>query len=151
MVFRAIEDAKVHAKEPDRNFGSSNLQVRNDDRQSYVRFDLTGTRGRPIVRALLRLYLTHASPSSGFAYQTDADWSEATLTWNTRPTPVEPPLESGGVAEAGGYVTYDVTAAAFTDGPISFVLRAGLNKSVMFASIETDAARRPELEITFGP
>ena len=148
---QATDDAKVLAGSPNRNYAISNLQVRNDDRQSFVRFDVRPTQGRRILRAILRLYVTDASASSGTAYQTRADWDEASLTWNTRPTVIGPALGRGGVAEIGGYVTYDVTGAAIDGGPVSFVLRKGPNDSVLYASTGSGADRSPELELSFVP
>ena len=95
--------------------------------------------------------MTDASASSGVAYQTAADWDEKRLNWNKRPAVTGSALGRGGAAVVGGYLTYDVTAADIDDGPVSFVLRAAANDAVVFASKESDAARRPELELTFGP
>lgn len=150
VQMQATDDAKVLARSPDRNYAVSNLQVRNDDHQSFVRFDVKPTEGRRILRAVLRLYVTDAAASSGAAYQTGTDWNEASLTWNTRPTVIGPALGRGGVAEIGGYVAYDVTAAAMDGGPVSFVLRTGAKNSVLYASTESDADRGPELVLTFA-
>lgn len=62
-----------------------------------------------------------------------------------------PALGRGGTAVVGGYLTYDVTAADIDDGPVSFVLRAAGNDAAVFASKESDAGRRPEFELTYGP
>jgi hypothetical protein len=112
---------------------------------------VSGTADRRIARAVLRLYVTDPSRSSGTAYQTDSDWSEATLTWNTRPAEVGPALGRGGVADRDAYVSYDVTTAVRGDGAVSFVVRDGANDSALFASTEIDRTHRPELEITFAP
>ena len=150
-VIPASADANVMADSPNRNFGRSNLQVRSDDRQAFIRFDVRGTSTRQITKAVIRVYVTDASASSGAAYQTAVDWTEKRLTWNRRPDVTGPALGRGGTAVVGGYLTYDVTAADIDDGPVSFVLRAAASDSVVFASKESDSARRPELVLTFGP
>jgi hypothetical protein len=151
VVIPARADARVMADSPNRNFGRSNLQVRDDDRQAFIRFEVLGTSKRQITKAVIRVYVTDASASSGAAYQTAVDWTEKRLTWNTRPAVTGPALGRGGTAVIGGYLTYDVTAADIDDGPVSFVLRAAGNDAAVFASKESDAGRRPELELTFGP
>jgi len=151
VVIPASADAKVMADSPNRNFGRSNLQVRNDDQQAFIRFEVRGTSTREITKAVIRVYVTDGSTSSGAAYQTAADWTEKRLTWNTRPAVTGPALGRGGSAVVGGYLTYDVTAADIDDGSVSFVLRAAGNDAAVFASKESDAGRSPELELTFGP
>jgi hypothetical protein len=151
LIIPASDDVKVTADSPKRNFWRSNLEVRNDDRQAFVRFDVRGTSTRQITKAVIRVYVTDASASSGVAYQTAADWDEKRLTWNERPAVTGPALGRGGAAVVGGYLTYDVTAADIDDGPLSFVLRTAAHDAVVFASKESDVARRPELELTFGP
>ena len=151
IVIPASDDAKVIAQSPDRNYRSSDLQVRSDSRQTFLRFDVRGINGRRITGAVIRLFVTDASAASGTAFQTATEWSEATLTWNTRPAVTGPALGRGGVAEIGAYITYDVGAAPIKDGPLSFVLRMGANNSVQMASTETDVARNPELVLTFAP
>lgn len=81
VVIPASADAKVMADSPNRNFGRSNLQVRNDDWQAFIRFEVRGTSTRQITKAVIRVYVTDASASSGAAYQTAAEWTEKRLTW----------------------------------------------------------------------
>jgi hypothetical protein len=103
----------VKSTSPTRSYGTDpNLQVRAPDPeyQSVVRFAVTGVGAAP-ASARLRLFVTDASPSGGTATRVGTGWTEASLTWNTRPAAIGGPLATAGAATAGQWVEYDVTAA----------------------------------------
>ncbi|MGE5612213.1 MAG: DNRLRE domain-containing protein, partial [Bacillota bacterium] len=93
-----IADTYVRDANPDINYGSeATLVVKNDrsstaydgnDRQTYLKFDLSGITG-PITSATL--VLTGQSDVNGDGYFADVygvpstNWQEDLLTWNTRP------------------------------------------------------------------
>lgn len=91
----ATADTYVRAgKEAANNFGSEPLiGVKHDDgrheRESLIRFDLSGVKGR-IVEARLRLHVFSMDENSRYTHSitflTNAAWQENTVTWKTRPT-----------------------------------------------------------------
>ncbi len=87
-IFPAIEDAYVNSDNPDRNYDDF-LSVRQDDRISYLKFNLEGTTGKQIQSVKLRL----TESTNGMAGDTNLQvtktidpWNETTVTWNTKPS-----------------------------------------------------------------
>ena len=130
-----------------RNFDTdSMLRVKNasgedNDRDTLLRFDLSGVRGT-VVTATLRLYcraLTNGSPAAAFVYSMTTDaWQEDVVTWNTSPAAVDLLAFRTDIAAVGEVYTFDVTAFVRqelgTDAVASFRLRddAEVKKAVDF-------------------
>lgn len=145
--FTAKADARVTELNPNTNFGTSGyLDVDTDDAaQSYLRFTVDGVSG-PIQNAKLRLYANNNTVNGPAVYTTGNDWSETTITWNTRLSPVGDELDNMGSISSQNWVEYDVSSAITGNGTFNFVLVADSDDGVEFAS--RNSSRLPELVIT---
>jgi hypothetical protein len=147
------------------NFGGSAvLEVKKVSapgwsRESFVQFDLFPVASaEAVTSAKLRLFgklLNTAAPSAPVGlFAADASWTEAGLTWNTRPATAATPVATGTVTgTAGQWYEFDVTnylkeqkAAGAT--AVAFALRA-MMVSEGWAGFNSDEAadNRPELVV----
>lgn len=146
----------------DTNHGAADfLEVKNNgtgfSRQTFLRFETTGV-PRPVVSAVLRMTSVNQGldEMEHHVHRVSADgWEENSLTWNTRP----PPLEFIGatpVRESEPWML-DVTAAVnATEGDTALRLSAAMNYGapgwMSYAGRNhPDATLRPRLVITEGP
>jgi hyaluronate lyase len=133
----AAADAHVrNGSYADTNYGTSTvLDVKKEstgyDRQAFVKFDLGGVTGT-VSSATLRLYPT-AAGATGIVNQAllsaSDTWTEAGLTWNTKPA--APTTLGSWTVVPGSYVDVDVTSHVVTamsgDKLVSFMLDAAAN------------------------
>src|SRR2546423_40521 len=84
---------------------------------TLIRFDLNqlinaGVTPDMISKAYVKLYLTAVTAQGKFdVYAVTSNWSEKTVTYNTRPTIAGSPAVAGiMVTNAGSYVIIDITA-----------------------------------------
>ena len=111
------------------------LRVKNgagedNDRETLIRFDLSGLQG-VVVSATLQLYckgLSNGSPTSVYTYSVAVDsWTETTVTWNTRPAAVSLLSFRGDIATVGQIYPFNVTSFVAQqnggDRIVSFLLR----------------------------
>jgi len=132
------------------SFGSNVLiSVSAQPRHGYLRFDLRQLPGA-VVEARLRLRVMGASSESHtmrLRTVTGDGWSEATMTWATRPAADAVALADFDPTQ-GTWSELDVTAAAAReqggDGLLSLRLEA-LEGFAGFASKEEQALYRPQL------
>jgi hypothetical protein len=132
-----VHDTYVRGgSDADTNYDSdSKLRVKNasgesNDRQTLVRFDLSGT-SSTLISATLNLYcvgLTNGTPSAAFAYSVaDDTWQEDTVTWNTAPAAVTLLDSRTDIITVGATYSFDVTAFVAQemvgDGMVSLLLR----------------------------
>jgi acid phosphatase type 7 len=151
LTLAPAADAYVDADQGNTNYGTSEI-VRTDsspDQRAYLRFNVTGVSGRPVTRAVLRIYANGSSPV-GFQLQKvpDNNWSETGITFNNRP------MTSGQIAAAGAHsygvwLTVDITGYITGDGSYSLALLSSDTKPVGYPSRES-ASNRPELVLTVG-
>ena len=148
-TFTATEDAYVKTDKPDKNYGGDTwLRLRQSSSvyESLVTFDVSGLSGPP-SSAVLRLFVTDDSPSAGAVYSVDpAAWTESSVTWNTRPTPLALVAPDQAAPAAGQWVEWDVTTALSGSGLVSFSLTGSSGNSVYFSSLE--GANPPQLVVT---
>ncbi len=126
------------------------LRVKNssgedNDRETLLRFDLSGVRGR-VVAATLRLHcqaLTNGAPAAACVHSvTDDGWQEDTATWNTAPPAAALLASRTDIETTGQAYEFDVTAFVVqelgADGVVSFRLRddVEVKKAVDFDSRE---------------
>jgi hypothetical protein len=121
----------------------------------YIRFDARGVGAGRVTRALLRLRVADdsgaASKSGGTIHALpSASWSEAGVTYRTRPPVGVPGLATIGAVERGRTVEIDVTPAMTGDGTIDFAFVTPLGDAVKYRSRES--ASPPTLVLTVeGP
>ncbi|MDQ1505334.1 MAG: acid phosphatase type 7, partial [Actinomycetota bacterium] len=112
-------DATVAQATPATNMGSDpTLQVDQSPGvlQSYLHFTLGGVTGS-VTSAWLRLRVVNASVNGPAVYPTDPGWTEAGITWATKPAPTGPAAADAGALSANAWVEYDVTSLVHGDGP----------------------------------
>jgi myo-inositol-hexaphosphate 3-phosphohydrolase len=152
VTIEAAADGYVAGASPRRSFGTRRmLRVGSgrSEKESFLRFSVSGTAGRAIERALLRLSVrpgrTVTDPGAVHGVA-DTGWQEDTLTYLARP-PIGAPLPGGRAPiRLGDRVEFDVTSAVGGDGPVAFALSAGPGATVEYRSREA-ARGRPELVI----
>lgn len=158
LVFRPSADTFVHQEFPDQNFGRDGLLVVdvNPYRESYFKFELRGLTGR-VVAAKLRLYVTTipthdgGSPRGGSAVlMRDLNWSESTVTYNTRPSIAGPLLDTLGEVSPGQWYELDVSAAITGNGTLGLGLVSDDANGTYYTSREVEQTA-PELVITLSP
>jgi hypothetical protein len=150
--FTPSADAYVSQARPERNFGSADT-LRTDAfpqrQRSYLRFDLgfdLGQLAGTVTKASLRLY-ADTTGQMGYAVQsvTSQDWTEATITYATAPTPGWVVAASGPVARHT-WTSVDVTALLQTNGVVSLALTTNSASAGVYASRESGATA-PELVV----
>jgi hypothetical protein len=146
QTFVAVEDAYVRSNAPGENAGSAtNVRVyRNSSREthSYLKFAVSGA--ATISRATLRLYVIRASPVGGTVFAgASSDWSEQTVTWQSRPAVTGSAVASAGAVAAGQWVEVDVSSLVRGPGTYTLVLKDGSDPAAWYASSET--AQPPQL------
>jgi acid phosphatase type 7 len=146
-------DAQVSEDNPDFNYGARTELLVNGgadpDVVSYLRFSVSGVTA-PVQRATLRLWVReNGGTRDGPAlYATGTDWTEADLTWTTRPAAIGSVLDDTEKIASSTWVEYDVTPAVSGDGPIAFVLVASSADGVIFHSREGE--NPPQLVLMTG-
>jgi hypothetical protein len=152
VVAEPDADALVVKKSPDTNFGDAATLEADDSPQieSFLRFTVAGVTG-PVGRARLRLYATNPTGNGPALYRTDPGlaWTEAGITWNTRPARSGGAVDNIGKVSSGRYIEYDVTGAVPGDGTYTFNLVAEASDGADFNSREA-AANRPQLVVETG-
>jgi hypothetical protein len=109
----ASEDSNTQEDNANSNHGSNNsLWVKSDNgkvRRVFVKFPLPAIPGGcTVTSAVLRLYVRTGPQARTLAvYRPDADWTEATITWNNQP------------AAAGTAVTTNYTAPGWVQWTVT--------------------------------
>jgi hypothetical protein len=152
-TFTPAADTFVSSQNPNANYGTSyRLHVdKQPVKETYIRFDVTGTSGT-VDSATLRLYSLDASGQSGgtVAAMSNASWSETAVTYATRPAIDGPSIATLGPVSAGAWYEVDVTAAVTGNGAYSFGITSTSTNGSKYQSRE-HASRKPQLVITFAP
>ncbi|HSK16928.1 MAG TPA: DNRLRE domain-containing protein, partial [Gaiellaceae bacterium] len=139
-------DAEVLKDRPNSNFGKKQAMRINGSpvRESLVMFDVASLSG-PVVKATLRIYATRGTKETARLYRTGTSWTEAKVTWNTRPARTTGVVASRHGFPANVWVELDVTSQVTGAGTFSFGLATLASKGATFATRE--AARKPELVV----
>jgi len=139
--------------------GSPTLDVDNSPvKHAFLRFTVSGTAGRPVTRAVLRLQVATTSSADsdakGRAHRAACGWTESTLTGTTQPQPAidAAVLDApAGAAVPGSVVDFDVIGAVTGgDGTYCVTLDTGSSNAVQYDSREA-ATGRPTVLITVAP
>ncbi|MBN9015465.1 MAG: DNRLRE domain-containing protein [Rhizobiales bacterium] len=147
--YAPIADATVRDSTPDANDGASSiLGVRSSGpkERTYLKFNVAGVSGA-ITFARLYLYAVSDSTNTPELYATNSAWTEAGITWATRPAPVGSVLPPGSGVNAGAWTIYDVTSAITGEGSYNFVLLRDSKTTAQFVSRE-GGDKSPRLMLT---
>jgi MYXO-CTERM domain-containing protein len=131
--------------------------VSTGDGEIYLKFALDDIDGQATSAKLFIHSSTVASAdgTGGDVYVVGNEWSEAMLTWSTRPTVMGTTLGrigTSGVAP-GMWYSVDVSAAVDAPGTYSFAIVPGVNDTngAHFLAKEASPANAAYLEITVEP
>jgi hypothetical protein len=152
-TFRPSDDTYVQQSSPGTTKGTATtIQVDGSPvKDTLLKFSVTGSDGRAVTSAKLRLYTTDASPSAGSVYATaSSTWSESTANWSNAPATSGSALRSLGAVTAGTWDEADITPAVTGDGVISLRLKSTSTNGANFASKEAGAATAPQLVVTYS-
>ena len=148
-TFEPDADARVVQGSPNTNFGGTTALEADKSPvvESFVRFTVAGVSGT-VTRARLRLYATDPTGNGPALYRADpnAVWTEAGITWNTKPPRLGGIVANRGSISANRYVEYEVTGAITGNGTYTFNLVAEATDGVDFRSSEA-SSNRPELVV----
>ena len=147
-------DTYADSGQPTTNFGkATTLAARapSPQRASYLKFDVAGIGAAKVQSAKLRLFNKDASSVGGQVNAlTSTSWTEASLTWNTRPA-MGTSLGSFGAVSTGKWYEVDVTSAIKGDGTYGFGINSSSTDQVNWASTEAGASSAPQLVVTASP
>ena len=144
-------DAQVKSNYATKNYGSSSeLRARaasSELHRSFLSFAVPAFAGS-LDSAVLRVYVTDASPSGGTIHRVTGAWSEKSVTWATAPAFDAAPLSTAPKMSATGR-WFDVTipvSAVRSGTTLDLAIVGASTNSVKYASRET--ANGPRLVLT---
>src|SRR5262245_10872122 len=150
-TFSAVADARVNSASPNQNFGgTSTFRARLTSTaadQSYLRFQVGALSG-PIVRAVVRFYVTDPSVEGGALSVAPGGWDAATLTWANAPGVGALVVDSKATVFPDTWVEFDVTAAVNGPGTYDFGLSSSSSNSAIYSSRE--GSHPPELVVSMA-
>lgn len=141
------DDAWVSGKFKTRTYGTT-TQLKADgspELDTLLKFNVTGTAGKQIKSAKLRLYVTNSSNQGGTLYKLLSNtWSETNVTWNTAPSASTTSLGSLGPVTAGSIVELDLASLITGDGTYGIKINNTSRDDAIYSSKEA-TSNRPEL------
>ena len=146
LTFTPIADATIKRNSPAQNFGAVNA-VRTGNRpveDFLMKFDVSGIGTRTVKSATLRLFCTNRSDVGGEFHQTNNDWSEDTVTWDTAPLATREVVASLGPVARLTWVDVDLTSLITEDGVYSLRVMSSSDDGAVFRSKEKQGLE-PEL------
>ncbi len=153
LTFGPDADAFIRSDRPDRNFGSKPAITVDavPQKDSLMRFTVSGIGANAILSVKLRLYCTDASPVGGVFYPVaDDSWGEGTVTWNNAPPAGSTAAATLGSVSAG--TTYDVDLSSYVTGDGAYSLRivSTHKNAASYASKEGTVGPAPTLVVTLA-
>jgi len=147
-------DTYVNKGAPNTNYGT-NVSIRVEAPVTKTglitlpNYDI-GT-GTQVVSAKLRLWVTTSGNGTVLLYDTDANFNEATVTWNTQPGFSNPIAMASGAAS--GWVEFDVKSYYLGGGRnLSLLASSDNTTAIVYRSSDSASGAKPELVLcTTGP
>lgn len=151
LLFTPTDDATIKPKSPRANFGSKKLETDKSSEENFLlKFKVTGTSGRSINGAKLRLYNINGSSKGGNFYRvTDNSWSESTITWNNAPSAVQKAIASLAAVKAGNWYEVDLGSLITADGIYSLRITSSSSNGADYSSKESTKFA-PQLIVALG-
>jgi hypothetical protein len=152
LSFAPAADAYVEAAYPSRNNGLSTIirTLASPEQRTYLRFNVAGLAGRPVVQAVLHVYANGSSTSGLRVVQVpDNLWLETGITYNNKPA-TGSQITTYGAYGGSAWVSMDVTSYINHDGIFSLALLTSSTKAVSYPSREA-GSNVPQLVLTLGP
>lgn len=143
------EDTFASASRATRNYGNAaSVEVDgNSQKIAYLKFTINDLAGKSVTRAILRLKVLDPSTVGGTFYSTSSTWTEATLTWNNKPS-LGLLIGTVGNAPRGATVEVDVSSLIQGNGTYSIGVMSANSNGVDYYSSEATTADRPALVVT---
>ncbi len=148
VTLTPVADTFVSSAAPNANNGAATtLSTRGGGTQinSYLRFTVSGVGSTS--RAILRLWISDASPDAGKLHRLASNTWPENLRYANRPPPGALITDLGAVS-TGAYRDIDVSAYVTGDGTYSFTILGENNNAAGFHSRE--GANDPQLVVTPG-
>lgn len=151
LTFSTIADAYVSEEDATGNFGDMD-KLRVDDSPSvisYVRFKVSGIEGRP-VSSVLRVFVLDRHSGGFQVRQARGTWSEASVTYATRPSASGKVLDLSGPTLDDDWSTVDVSDIISGDGTYDLEFRGTNTQALSLASREAGSSRAPVLIVAIA-
>jgi hypothetical protein len=148
LTFAAAADAEVAQATPTAALGGAAKLGSDGDpvRQALLRFTVSGVVGS-VTSAKLRCFATNGSTQGPSLFATTGAWTEAAVTWNTRPAATGAALATLGAVTPSTWIELDATSAVRGNGTFDFALIPTSTDSIECNAREA-ATNRPELVLT---
>jgi hypothetical protein len=148
LVFGAVEDSFVKEGSSSAQDAAPVLQIDTGPQtEAYLKFNVAGL-SSAVVSAKVRVYVVNATSNGPKLKLVGNSWSEATLTYSSRPTVIGSTLSDKGSVSKGAYTEYDVTAAVKSNGTFSFAFFPDSSDGMDFNSKEAASTVRPQLIVS---
>jgi hypothetical protein len=152
VTFSPTADSYVNESSKSHNYGSSstlNAWNASKDRQSYLKFTVSGVSGT-VTNATLKLKCKATNSGNTSVHQvTDTSWSEGGLTWNNKPA-MGTAVDSAANVEADAWIELDVTSLISGNGTYSIGVQSTASSLFQYYSRETSGTTSdPVLEVTY--
>ena len=152
LSFTPTDDSYAANDTPSAVHGTETQVIADNSpvKHMFVRFSVSGTSGRPVQSAKLRLYCVDPSAMGGEFHGSSTTWSQSTLTWNLQPTINAPVLGTLGAVATNTWYEVDVTPLVTGDGAVSVAGISTSTDGAHFSSKEGSATLMPQLLVTLG-
>ena len=152
LAFTPVADTYVDASVPGSSFGtaSSMYDDASPAKQSFMRFNLSGLEGRPVLDARLRLNNKDSSPQGGRVWSiSNNSWVEG-ATWGSRPAIDGPLLAAFGAVQNGTWYEVDLGPFASGDGPASLAIDSVSSDGAKWGTRESSNPPRLLVDVEIG-
>ena len=156
LTFTNTEDARIEKNHLNTNYGiEDRLRTAGGaapNMETYLRFQLSGI-GGDVRSAKLRMTAssTGGTVDGPGAHGVTGEWTEAGITWATKPAAGADPVSDAGAIATNAKVEYDVTSLVRGNGPTDIALISTSPDAAEFLSKEaSQSAKFPVLEVTFA-
>jgi hypothetical protein len=155
LRFTPVADTYVSSSSPDSSFGSATSMTvdASPTKQAFLRFDLSGIEGRPVLGLRLRLNNRDASPDGGRVWGMSSNtWTEGATTWNTSPAINGPQLGSLGAVAAGNWYEVTLDPSYVTgDGTYSLAMDSTNADGANYSTREGSTPPELLVDVDMGP
>jgi chitodextrinase len=156
LSFAPDDDAEVRSDDANGQFGSraTILADASPDRDSLLKFTVSGVGSQQVTGAKLRVYDLDRAPVGGDVFRLgDSNWEEETVTWATAPAADPTPLGSvpTGWVREGSWYEIDLPGLVTGDGTYSVRLSSTSGDDAVYASKDNEPETAPRLVVTTGP
>ena len=154
ISIEASEDTYIRPDQAGANFGALTtlLVDASSEKDFLLKFVVSGTAGRTITSARLRLRALDSSNVGGEFYDVGDSWSEATVTWSTAQPLGSLRVGTLGAVAAGNSYEIDLASYITGDGIYSLRITSPSSDGADYVSSEGAFGLRPVLTLNLsGP